>query len=77
MAFRVWLYFLVLTGLMLLFLWMLQISFIGPYYERNRAQTIRKNVLEIERLLMREDFYNSEKAMTQMLAKENMCLCRL
>ncbi|CAM3534121.1 cell wall metabolism sensor histidine kinase WalK [Erysipelothrix anatis] len=73
MAFRVWLYFLVLTGLMLLFLWMLQISFIGPYYERNRAQTIQKNVLEIERLLMREDFYNSEKAMTQMLAKENMC----
>ncbi|QIK70108.1 HAMP domain-containing histidine kinase [Erysipelothrix sp. HDW6C] len=73
MAFRIWFYFLVLTGIMLLFLWMLQISFIGPYYERNRSQTIQNKVTEIERLLARDDFSNAQKSFSKMLAQENMC----
>lgn len=74
MAFRIWFYFLLLTGIMLLFLWMLQISFIGPYYERNRSQTIQMKVTEIERLLERSDISIVEEATGKILTTENMCI---
>lgn len=73
MAFRIWFYFLILTGLMLLFMWMLQISFIGPYYEKNRSETTQLKADEISRFLERETFADEESTLIKLLASENMC----
>lgn len=73
MVFRIWFYFLILTGLMLLLMWMLQISFIGPYYERNRSETTQTKADEIVRFLEMEDFMSEEGTLTKLLAAENMC----
>lgn len=73
MAFRIWFYFLILTGLMLLFMWMLQITFIGPYYEKNRAETTQLKAQEIKRLLMRDDREEVEREFVKILASENLC----
>lgn len=62
-----------LTGFMMLFLWMLQISFIGPYYERNRFQLIQSTVTEINRQLAKGDFSAAEKSISKTLTQENMC----
>lgn len=73
MAFRIWFYFLILTGLLLLIMWTLQISFIGPYYERNRSETTHLKADEISRYLEREDFLTHESNLVKILATENMC----
>ena len=73
MAFRVWFYLMLLTGVTLLSLWMLQISFIQPYYERNRDQVINQKALEIEKLVQSEDGIKDSDQLTKLLAKENMC----
>lgn len=73
MAFRVWFYFMLLTGITLLSLWMLQISFIQPYYERNRDQVINQKALEVERLVQSEDFIDDSTQVGNLLNKENMC----
>ena len=57
----------------MLFLWTLQISFIGPYYERNRTQLTMSVVSSIERQLGRDDIYNAERSISKLLAQENMC----
>ncbi len=72
---RIWFYFMVLTGTTLLFLWMLQISFIRPYYERSRQQVIMQKAHETERLFiqgMKEEEFDHER-FSKILAKENMC----
>lgn len=72
---RIWFYFMVLTGTTLLFLWMLQISFIRPYYERSRQQVITQKAHETERLFlqgMEEEAFDHER-FSKILAKENMC----
>ena len=73
MAFRVWFYFMLLTGITLLSLWMLQISFIQPYYERNRDQVINQKALEIERLIQSEAGISDSSELSKLLVKENMC----
>lgn len=73
MAFRIWFYFLALTGLMLLFMWMLQITFIGPYYEKNRAETTQLKAQEIQRLLMVNNVQQVESEFINILASENLC----
>ena len=73
MAFRIWFYFLTLTGLMLLFMWMLQITFIGPYYEKNRAETTQLKAQEIERLLMVNNIEQVEFEFVKILSSENLC----
>ena len=73
MAFRIWFYFLVLTGFMLLLMWMLQIAFIGPYYEKNRATTTELKAEEIARLLQQENTDNTQIDFAKLLSAENMC----
>ena len=73
MAFRIWFYFLVLTGLMLLFMWMLQITFIGPYYEMNRSDTTHMKAQEIQRLLSVNGVEEVETEFVKILAGENLC----
>ena len=73
MAFRVWFYFMLLTGITLLSLWMLQISFIQPYYERNRDQVINQKALEIEKLIQSEEGASDSEELSKLLVKENMC----
>lgn len=73
MTFRVWFYFLVLTGFVMLFLWMLQITFIGPYYERNRTQSTLNTVTSIEHQLARDNISSAEKEISRLLTQENMC----
>lgn len=73
MAFRVWFYFMLLTGITLLSLWMLQISFIQPYYERNRDQVINQKALEIEKLVQSEEGISDSSELSKLLVKENMC----
>lgn len=73
MTVRVWFYFLMLTGFVLLFLWMLQITMIGPYYERNRTQTTFGTVSAIERSLSQDDINNAEKEISRILTEQNMC----
>ncbi len=62
-----------LTGITLLSLWMLQISFIRPYYERNRTQVINQKAIEIERLVHDEEGLKDSDRLTKLLSKENMC----
>lgn len=72
---RIWFYFMVLTGTTLLFLWMLQISFIRPYYERSRQQVITQKAHETERLFaqgLSDENFDEEK-FGKILSKENMC----
>ena len=73
MAFRIWFYFLALTALMLVFMWMLQISFIGPYYEMNRSQTTKLKAEEITKIIESDTFLDSESQLIKSLASENMC----
>lgn len=73
MAFRVWFYFMLLTTMTLLFLWMLQISFIRPYYERNRTQILNQKASEIETLIKAEENLEESEELTDLLVKENMC----
>ena len=54
-------------------MWMLQISFIGPYYERNRSEMTQFKADEISRFLEREDFKSKEGELVKLLAAENMC----
>lgn len=54
-------------------MWMLQITFIGPYYEKNRAETTHLKALEIQRLLMRDNIEEIETEFVKILASENLC----
>lgn len=73
MVFRVWFYFLLLTGIILLLMWMLQISFIEPYYEQNRSHTIYSVVSEVERVMPREGFFDDTTQLSAAVGRENMC----
>lgn len=73
MAFRVWFYFMLLTGITLLSLWMLQISFIQPYYERSRDQVINQKALEVEKLVQTEEGISEPAELSNLLVTENMC----
>lgn len=57
----------------MLFLWMLQITFIGPYYERNRTQSTLNTVTSIEHQLARDNISSAEKEISRLLTQENMC----
>lgn len=57
----------------MLFLWMLQITLIGPYYERNRTLSTQSIVTSIERQLARDDINSAEKEISRLLKDENMC----
>lgn len=57
----------------MLFLWMLQITFIGPYYESNRTQSTLNSVTAIESQLARDDISSAQKEISRLLTQDNMC----
>ncbi|HZJ86608.1 MAG TPA: HAMP domain-containing sensor histidine kinase [Erysipelothrix sp.] len=79
MAFRVWTYFLAFIGIMIIILWMLQITFLEPYYKSSRRKNIQLNIQEVERLLQDPndlDVINDQDVRTRLrllFARENMC----
>lgn len=62
-----------LTALTLLFLWMLQISFIEPYYERSRVQVIEQKIIEVEKAIQKDKKAFSSESLTTILIKDNIC----
>lgn len=54
-------------------MWMLQITFIGPYYEKNRAETTLIKAGEIQRLLDQGSIEQVESDFVKILASENLC----
>ena len=62
-----------LTALTLLFLWMLQISFIEPYYERSRVQVIEQKISEVEKALTNKDELFTSESLAAILNKDNIC----
>lgn len=73
MAFRIWFYFLVFTTLLLSILWLLQITFVESYYERNRVQTIDNQISEIEVLLSKGSIDTTRDAANKLLSYDNLC----
>lgn len=73
MAFKVWSYFLAFIAIMMILLWMLQITFLEPYYKASRTKNIALSISEVERI-MQDPIDKDVKAKLRLLfAHENMC----
>lgn len=73
MAFRVWTYFLAFIGIMMILLWMLQITFLEPYYRSSRSKTIMFNISEVERLMQDTQDADIKTKLRLLFARDNMC----
>ncbi|NLW15535.1 MAG: HAMP domain-containing histidine kinase, partial [Erysipelothrix sp.] len=73
MAFRVWSYFLVFIGLMLILLWMLQITFLEPYYRASRTKNVTFSISEVQRLMQDKSDNDTKSKLRLLFARENMC----
>ncbi len=79
MAFRVWTYFLAFIGIMIILLWMLQITFLEPYYKSSRRKNILLNIQEVERVLHDQENFDAlqdqdvKTKLRLLFARENMC----
>lgn len=73
MAFRVWTSFLVFIGIMLLLLWMLQITFLEPYYKISREKNVSIAITEVEKILQEDLDDDTRLKLRLLFARENMC----
>lgn len=74
MSFRVWFYFLILVGTIMIILWMLQITFLEPYYRINRESRVQEVINEVEKLMQDDPFFTQQTAeLRTMFAKQDMC----
>lgn len=59
---------------MLIFLWLLQISLIGPYYEKDRTQAIALRANDIQRFIEKTNGVPHDNAgLVSIMSHENMC----
>ncbi len=73
MAFRVWTYFLAFIAIMMILLWMLQITFLEPYYKASRTKNIVFSISEVQRLLQDPNDEEVKAKLRLLFARENMC----
>lgn len=73
MAFRVWAYFMGFVLSMLVVLWMLQITFLEPYYKSSRTKSIAYVITEVQRYLGDSTEVDYQPVLRTLFAKENMC----
>ena len=58
---------------MLLILWMLQISFLEPYYKASRSKNMLYNVIEVEKFMQGPLETEQRNDLRLLFARENMC----
>lgn len=73
MAFRVWSYFLIFIVSLLVILWMLQITFLEPYYKASRTKNMTQIILEVEKAMQQEMDVDQKNRLGLLFARENMC----
>src|SRR5690554_1237912 len=73
MAFRVWTYFLAFIAIMMILLWMFQITFLEPYYKSSRTKNIVFSISEVQRLMQDPSDEEVKTKLRLLFARENMC----
>lgn len=73
MAFKVWTYFLAFIAIMMILLWMLQITFLEPYYKASRTKNISVSISEVQRLMQGNVDTDVKAKLRLLFAHENMC----
>src|SRR5690554_1976128 len=73
MAFKVWTYFLAFIAIMMILLWMLQITFLEPYYKASRTKNISLSISEVQRQMQGSIDADVKAKLRLLFAHENMC----
>ena len=66
---HIWLYLIIFTLIIILFLWLFQVIFINKYYELSKTDQIKKTTLEIIR-----NYDDDEELLDKISYEDNVCI---